>query len=123
MPDLAQYIGKPFKYGGRGPEFYDCYGLVKAILKEEGAEIPDYMSPDDGPKISALVRAVLPFWEECEIKKGCVLLFKVPGNMHVGYYMGNGKFIHAWEGSNMVIIEPLSVWRKRLVGSYEYTGS
>lgn len=120
--DLSKYIGVKFEYGGRGPDSYDCYGLVKAILNESGISIPDYTSPSDGPRISALVRAVIPFWTESELLPGRVLVFRVPGNMHVGYYIGDGNFIHAWEGSGAVVIESLSVWKRRLVGVYEYIG-
>jgi len=35
-------IGKPFKLNGRGPDFYDCYGLYLEINRRIGnSDIPD----------------------------------------------------------------------------------
>jgi len=31
-------IGKPFKFGARGPEYYDCFGLAKEIFRRHGID-------------------------------------------------------------------------------------
>ena len=39
----AHYIGRPFEDGARGPEAYDCWGLVRAVYAEQlGIELPSY---------------------------------------------------------------------------------
>lgn len=113
-------IGVPFEYGGRGPDKFDCYGLVKELLSREGQEIPDYISPSDGAKIMAIFHSEIRLWQECELKPGAVLLFRVPGNLHVGVYLGDDKFIHTWEASNGVVVERLMIWKTKLVGVYEF---
>jgi cell wall-associated NlpC family hydrolase len=39
-------LGLPYKAGGRGPDFYDCWGVVIAFYKEAGITIPDPRSSD-----------------------------------------------------------------------------
>lgn len=122
MPDLGELIGVPFVNGGRGPDSFDCYGLIMHLLKEDGIDIPDYISPTGGAKIMAIFNSEIRLWQECKKRHGVILLFKVPGNLHVGYYLGNDTFIHTWEKSGGVTIERLSTWERRLVGIYEYIG-
>lgn len=48
---LSGLIGKPFVINARGPEAYDCWGIVTHVLKELGIEIPmDWCAPDDPSK-------------------------------------------------------------------------
>lgn len=120
---LRDVIGKPFEYGARGPDSYDCYGLVKHLLRElQGKDVPDYLSPDDRSQIEALVNEKKVFWRETKEKEGAVVLIRVFNGMHVGYCLGYGKFIHVWQRSNGVTIETLRFWKQRIVGFYEYVG-
>ena len=49
------YVGRPFKKGGRGPEYFDCYGLVRLVLHEQsGILLPSYAEDDpDGWSIES----------------------------------------------------------------------
>lgn len=39
----ANYVGLPFLDGGRGPEAYDCWGLVRAVYARMlGVDLPSY---------------------------------------------------------------------------------
>lgn len=125
MSELTQYIGIPFKYGGRDRKELDCYGLVMLLYKEiHGIELPDLTSPTYLNEIAELVdqEKEKGYWEPCELEVGCVLLFNVRGyGSHVGYYLGNDRMIHTWEGTGGVIIERISFsWQNRLVGSYKW---
>ncbi len=123
MADTDYLIGVPFAYGGRGPESYDCYGLLMHLFKQDqGVDLPDYKSPSDGARISAIFTSELRLWERCELKEGAAVLFRVPGNIHVGYCLGKDRFIHTWDRSNGVVIERLGDWKKRLMGVYRYVG-
>lgn len=115
-------IGVPFEYDGRGPDQYDCYGLVRKILSDAGIDIPDYRSPSDGPKIAAMMACELKLWKKTELKRGVVILFRMARTTHVGYYMGDDKFIHTTEATGGVTIERLSVWAGKVMGYYEYVG-
>ena len=122
MDRYADLIGTPFKYGGRGPSSYDCYGLVRKLFNDDGIVLPDYKSPEIGAAITALMMSEVRLWSECGIKPGGVLLIKVPGNLHVGYVINNERFIHTWEKSGGVTIERIEDWIHRLIGCYEYIG-
>lgn len=120
---FSDLIGVPFAYGGRGPDAYDCYGLLRKLYADDGVEIPDYLSPTDGARITALMLGQVHLWRELsKPHPGCAILFRIPGNMHVAYYIGDDWFIHTWEGSGGVTKERLSQWRHRVVGFYEYVG-
>lgn len=120
--EYSDLIGIPFEYNGRGPDKFDCYGLVRHIHEQKGIQIPDYSSPSDGAMITAMMLGELRLWGNCELKPGAVLLFRVPGNLHVGTYLGDDWFLHTWEPSGGVVRERLSDWENRLMGIYEYVG-
>jgi cell wall-associated NlpC family hydrolase len=124
MPDVNfhQYIGIPYRLGARGPDAYDCYGLICHLLKLDGVNAPDYKSPADSQHIAHAIRSQLHMWAPTELRPGAVPLFRVPGMFHCAYMINAGEFIHTWERSGGVCIEPLSNWTSRLVGIYEYTG-
>jgi hypothetical protein len=42
---LNDLIGKPYKKDGRGPNFYDCWGLCMEVACRAGYKLPDYDDP------------------------------------------------------------------------------
>jgi hypothetical protein len=38
---LNDLIGKPFRYGAKGPDFYSCYGILMEVYKRFGIAIPE----------------------------------------------------------------------------------
>ncbi|MUL39786.1 hydrolase [Streptomonospora sp. PA3] len=87
---LAQR-GKPYLWGGTGPNAFDCSGLVMRAYESVGASIPR-VSQDQwafGPKI--------PQGEE---RPGDLVFFDVegPGGSpgHVGMVIGDGLMVEAW---------------------------
>lgn len=122
VPDYTDLIGKPFKYGGRGPEFYDCYGLVMELHKRAGKTIPDVLSPSEQAKIASLVETEVPAWTACERAPGAVLTMRIGRHVsHVALVISGTKFIHVWsQGALGVAVERISEWERRIVGCYQY---
>jgi len=123
MSDMRRndkYIGAPFKWNGRDMNGFDCLGLVKQILQDDGITIPDQISSTDNEKRLQAFTANIPLWTEIDLKPGGILLFRIPGAFHVGYYEGEDRFIHTWEKSAGVVRERFSSWKQRLIGVYEY---
>lgn len=124
----SDLIGRPFAYGGRGPDEYDCYGLLMELKRREGVQLPDYKSPSDAASIAAIFASELRLWRPAELSVGSVLLFLIPAQrgrqpyFHVGYALGHGDFIHTWEKSGGVTVERLSDWMPRFKGAYRYVG-
>ena len=57
---LTKLIGVPYRDEGRGPDFYDCYGLIKHLYQNQlNVDIPDYRSPEDRRLVSAIFRSEL----------------------------------------------------------------
>ena len=80
---LAQ-LGKPYVWGGSGPEVFDCSGLTSWAYARAGVHIP---------RNSAMQFAALPRVSG-DWAPGDLLFFGTPVH-HVGMYIGNGQMVHA----------------------------
>lgn len=114
-------IGLPFRDRARGPESYDCYGLMLEMYRRRGIVIDDYRySADRGERADLFING-LAKWQRCDIKPGATLLFReggIPG--HVGVAIDDDRFIHAASSLGQVGIGFLSRgWRIRLIGAFE----
>ena len=81
---LAQ-VGKPYKWGGSGPNSYDCSGLTSYAWEAAGVSLPhnSRMQYNATTRVSA-----------DDLRPGDLLFFYRPVS-HVGMYIGNGKMIDA----------------------------
>lgn len=136
MINYSDLIGVPFEYGGRGPDTYDCYGLLMELHRRQGKAIPDYRSTSDTEAAAAAMRASIEanVWGEKWLKRspeetpsfslmkpGDVLLLKIKGlPCHVGMVISSDRFIHTWEGVGGALTERISLWRQRILGIYQF---
>ena len=117
-------IGVPFAYDGRGPEKYDCYGLVMELSRRDGIILPDFIHSSDMALNAATVGVVLPQWEQIEKCPGAIALIRIGKYVaHVGYVIDDNRMIHTWEESGGVTIQRLDAWQHRIVGFYRYAGN
>lgn len=126
MRDYSDLIGTPFRWGGRGPDAYDCFGLVIKLFREEqGIEVPEVAAASSAHAAAIVMRDNAWRWTPiAEPRPGCLMFMRARGiGCHVGYVIGQGRFIHVWEESGGVLIERISDWRSRTVGFYEFSGS
>lgn len=116
-------IGRPFVRGARGPEAYDCYGLILEMNRREGLELPDFHSPDTVRDVADIVSREIGRWTITgKHEPGATFLFRIEGvGAHVGYHLGGGNFIHADEQSG-VMVERISraPWADRFIQAYRY---
>ena len=131
IPQADDLVGTPFEYGGRGPDSYDCYGLVKEIYKREGVELPDFIYSkdvaDDPLRYSffeALMGGGKSSWTRIKGPKlGSVVHLQVFGyGCHIGVVSKYNRFYHAWQLSGGVTQERLEPWKRRVLGYYKYDG-
>ena len=121
IPDFCDLIGTPFKIGGRGPDVYDCYGLIMEMNLRDGITVPDVLSISKPVDIESLMDEKKQLWKRTKIIPKSTLIFSIKGyGAHVGYVISPTRFIHTWEGTGGVTIERISLWKKRILGAYRY---
>jgi peptidoglycan DL-endopeptidase CwlO len=90
-------LGKPYQWGGTGPDAYDCSGLVQAAWAAAGVSIPR-TTYDDWTS--------LPHVSTSSIEPGDLILYS--GESHVAMYVGDGYIIDAPQTGEDVERIPMS---------------
>jgi cell wall-associated NlpC family hydrolase len=118
---MGDFIGKPFKAGGTGPDGFDCIGLVYAVLRALRCDIPDtfdrYSVHEPGKYVElwdtnrlAAIRAMIRWVEslgepvsEAELITGdvCLIRSKLNGDVTPAVYAGNCLGIIAFAGQGV----------------------
>lgn len=124
MVEYGDLIGLPFVYGGRGPEEYDCYGLLQEMWRRaHGVELPEFTSPTlQGPQ--AAVGAIqLLQWQEVPCAPHVMVAIRIGRFVsHCGFMVDQQNMIHAWQQAGGVSVQRLGVWKQRITGFYRYVG-
>jgi cell wall-associated NlpC family hydrolase len=96
-------LGKPYEWGGAGPDTFDCSGLTAWAWKAAGVYLPHS---------SMAQYQMLPFVPVDKLAPGD-LVFYGSDIHHVGLYIGNGQMIEApHTGAN---VRYASIWRSDIV--------
>ena len=109
-----KYLGYRYRYGGTGPNGFDCSGYVYFVYhKTLGIPVTRDMhtQTNTGTRVS-----------RSNLQPGDMVFFQNTykrGLSHAGIYIGNGKFIHAENESTGVVISSLSTsyWSTRWYGA------
>jgi cell wall-associated NlpC family hydrolase len=89
-------LGKPYVFGGAGPNSFDCSGLTMMAYKQIGINLSHYV-PNQYSASQRVSRA--------NLQAGDLVFFN--HNNHMGMYVGNGKFIQAPHTGDVVKISSL----------------
>jgi len=120
--DLEKYLGKEYKFNGRGEEGYDCLGLVVDVLADNNINLPDNdgeILPPDWMKENPnrLPEGLSLYCDQINKKNKQpldVVVFEVGGMpRHAGVLVDNYRFIHIFDNSKARISKFLK-WEKRL---------
>ena len=81
-------IGAPYRYGGAGPDTFDCSGLVTYAHREVGIPVPRTAAQQ--------FAAATPVARQ-DLRPGDLVFFRLDGRdvSHVGIYAGDDRFVHA----------------------------
>ena len=126
----AKYVGLAHAPRGRGPDGFDCWGLVREVYgREFGIELPDYLDGfvrgGDEKRIGQLVREERQGWRTIwpgAEQPGDGILLRVRGEpMHIGIVVEPGTMLHVMAGCNSVLERYRSImWEKRVEGFYRH---
>jgi len=88
-------IGTPYRYGGAGPDAFDCSGLVVYAHRELGVTVPRTAAEQ--------FAAAAPVLRH-DLRPGDLVFFRLAGRQvsHVGIYAGGSRFVHAPRGGGHV---------------------
>ena len=81
-------IGAPYRYGGAGPDAFDCSGLVTYAHRRIGVAVP---------RTAAQQFAAATPVKRNELRPGDLVFFRLESRSvsHVGIYAGDNRFVHA----------------------------
>lgn len=110
-----KYMGVPYVWGGDTPSGWDCSGYTQYVMRENGITIPRTAAEQFSKGIAV---------NKADLKVGDMVFFTTykPGASHVGFYMGDGKFIHASSAAKEVTINSLSetYYTEHYIGARRY---
>ena len=92
-------LGSPYRYGGRGPDAFDCSGLVYFSYQAAGLRVPrSSLAQFEATRPIALDQA----------RAGDLVFFRYERKLsHVGIYLGEQRFIHAPSSGKAVSVASL----------------
>lgn len=99
-------VGKPYGWGGTGPERFDCSGLALYVYRQLGIALP---------RVSSDQASVGVHVERQELKPGDLVFFSLRSAIdHVGIFLGNNQFVHAPRRREPVRVDTLDdAWWNR----------
>ncbi|MGG5340486.1 NlpC/P60 family protein [Enterococcus sp. AZ192] len=102
--EARRHLGKPYAWGGKGPNVFDCSGLTRYVyLQVTGKNIGDYTVPQEksGEQISV-----------AQAEPGDLYFWGAKGNTyHVAIAIGNNQYIHAPNVNEVVKINSTTYFK------------
>ena len=105
LEEAYKHLGKPYRYGARGPKVFDCSGFTSYIYRQFGFRLSN--SSRDQARDGRAVEGTL-----ADLQKGDILIFGGRASRksvgHVGIFIGmtedgtDGTFVHAARGGVMI---------------------
>ncbi len=98
-------LGRPYVWGGTGPDSFDCSGLTQFVWNAAGVSIPRVAADQYAWTVPVPLSDLTP---------GDLVFFGTTDIHHVGLYIGNGLMINAPHTGTEVQVSP--IWWSDLAG-------
>ncbi|MEU7181410.1 MULTISPECIES: C40 family peptidase [Streptomyces] len=102
-------LGKPYSWGGNGPNSYDCSGLVQQAYRRAGISVPRVAD--------AQYRAGTPI-SRSQLRRGDLVFWSSSGSSygihHVAIYLGNGQYLEAPRPGKNVRVSSFSYYNPNM---------
>jgi len=113
MEEGVKHLGKPYLYGGIGPNEFDCSGYVSYVLAH--SIMPGFKRTS----AQGLYKTCTPILEE-DVQPGDLVFFTKTYDVartvtHVGFYVGDRQMLHAGDPVGYVSIDT-PYWTKHFYG-------
>ncbi|MBT2400637.1 C40 family peptidase [Streptomyces sp. ISL-100] len=96
LAEARRHLGKSYIYGAKGPNAFDCSGLVQYVYgRAAGMSIP-------APSQTQALRGKSV--SEANAQVGDLVCYGYPAH-HIGIYVGGGQLLHAANPNKGVVIE------------------
>jgi cell wall-associated NlpC family hydrolase len=130
---LGEFYGAPYRSGGTTPAGVDCSGLIQALYHRAGVILPRTVAEQYnagrpvGPGELRFGDVVF-FNRYCQTRghttylAGILPPFFGDEVCHDGFYLGNGRFVHASPRGVFVSRLDAEVWRQSYRGARRYLG-
>lgn len=92
-----QQVGKPYVWGGNGPDVWDCSGLTQAAWATQGVSIPR----------TSFMQSLLPGVPLNQLQVGDLVTYYNPVS-HVAMYIGGGNVVSAMDPKDGIGIRPVN---------------
>jgi peptidoglycan DL-endopeptidase CwlO len=97
-------LGKPYVYGGSGPDVWDCSGLTQWAYRQAGVNLPrtaaqQYLAVAIKVPLGQLQAGDLLFWATDSANADSI--------HHVAIYLGNGQMLAAPHTGTVVRVQPV----------------
>lgn len=125
-----EYHNVPWRHMGRDKSGVDCVGLVIAIWRDLGFEVPDtlpiYRTQPDGTMLSYFRRYMKPVHPR-RIKDGSVVVYAFQNSpYHVGVVLDAERrsIMHALTSKRKVVVDMLDHGQnqRKLISAWDYPG-
>jgi hypothetical protein len=121
-------LGRAFRHQARGPDAYDCVGIVIAVANELGLSdfnTTAYTRAPDPREMRATLERHLDYVRWDDVKPGDVLWFRAPEPQHLGVVtqLAPMQMVHAFQRAGKVVETSVDrFWRNRIVACFRYRG-
>lgn len=110
LNEARKLLGVPYRPRGRSLLGLDCPGPMVYVAKRLGLSNYDVVGYSNFPGVRTLITALRNCKELEQIRvkdilEGDVIIFRMgKESCHMGFYMGNGYVLHAWNVAKKVVM-------------------